>query len=167
MKKNKKWLVVLVILGVVGGVFLVYKKDNLSTISTLQEAVRELGVQVMPFSLDKTLHVFNKNELGGVQNVIVRDAADKENLLLIRTHLIKEAESFARGVFADPTAIHGEGMPGVAVLTKNYKKIKITYGELSDGASINYESTDTETVTAIHAWFDAQVGDYGKDSKMH
>ncbi len=150
MTQNKKLLIVLGIFGVIGGVFLVYKKDNSPVpTSTRQETVRELGAQVMPFSLDKTLHIFKKNERGGVQNVVVRDVTDKENIALIRTHLIKEAESFSRGVFTDPTSIHGDGMPGVSILTKNYEKIIITYGELPEGAEIKFESTDPETVTAV------------------
>ncbi|MEI6745523.1 MAG: aspartate carbamoyltransferase, partial [Methylococcaceae bacterium] len=41
----------------------------------LDEVVSK-GVHVMPFDLEKTLHVFTKVEKGGVQQVIAKDKND-------------------------------------------------------------------------------------------
>jgi|CXWL01.1.fsa_nt_gi hypothetical protein len=133
-------------------------------ISSRQATIHEHSADVMPFDLEKTLHVFKTTESGGVQAVTVRDPSDTENLALIRMHLKMEAESFANGDFSDPARLHGADMPGIVVLQKNYEKMKVTYRELSNGAEITYESSDAETVSAIHQWFDAQVKDHGRDA---
>ncbi|HEY4476583.1 MAG TPA: hypothetical protein VJB69_01165 [Candidatus Paceibacterota bacterium] len=128
-----------------------------------QEMIHEKGSFVMPFDLNKTLHAFTKSESGGTQSVVVRDASDAD-LSLIRMHLQMEVQNFSAGNFSDPTQLHGEDMPGVSTLTQNFKKMTVTYRELSNGAAIDFQSTDAETIAAIHAWFDAQLSDHGSDA---
>ena len=77
--------------------------------------VAQEGGAVMPFDLERTTHVFESLERGGLQTV-VSDDEDQEQVALIRTHLADEAERFARGDFHDPSMIHGDGMPGLHVL---------------------------------------------------
>jgi len=132
--------------------------------SSRHAVIHERGADIMPFDLDKTLHVFKKTESGGIQAVTVRDATDAANLAFIRMHLKMEAGNFASGDFSDPAQLHGADMPGIAVLQRNYEKMKVTYRELSNGAEIAYESSDPETISAIHHWFDAQVTDHGQDA---
>ncbi|OGZ05531.1 MAG: hypothetical protein A2845_06000 [Candidatus Lloydbacteria bacterium RIFCSPHIGHO2_01_FULL_49_22] len=129
-----------------------------------QQMIHEKGQNVMPFSLDKTQHIFKKTENGGTQSVVVRDPGDTQDLSLIRMHLQMEAQNFAQGNFSDPTGLHGESMAGISVLKTNYTKMKVTYSEIENGAKIDFETTDTETLSAIHAWFDAQVSDHGSDA---
>jgi len=129
-----------------------------------QEMIHNMGSSVMPFDLDKTLHIFKKTESGGTQSVVVRDAADTQDIAFIRMHLEMEAENFARGDFTDPADLHSADMPGLSVLKVNYPRIKISYREIENGAQIDFETGDTTTTAAIHAWFDAQVGDHGNDA---
>ena len=59
-----------------------------------QAQVREKGAEVMPFSLDRTVHTFDKTPAGGVQRVRTRGDA-VEQLERIRMHLRQIARSFA------------------------------------------------------------------------
>jgi len=102
-------------------------------------AVQERGGHVMPFDLEKTVHVFTKIEQGGVQKVVAKDPADSEQIGLIRDHLKAIQEQFARRDFSGPAFIHGE-----------------------DGAEIHYTSPDSEIREAIHRWFDAQLSDHAR-----
>ena len=58
-----------------------------------QEEVAEKGAEVMPFDLERTTHIFNKQTDGGLQQVI-SDDGDVTQIALIRDHLAEEAERF-------------------------------------------------------------------------
>ncbi len=126
-----------------------------------QEEVAEKGAQVMPFDLEKTTHVFEKTETGGVQKVVADDPNDAEQITLIREHLEEEAAAFRRGDLSDPSEIHGEEMPGLEDLEAGAERMDIRYSDLPDGAKIEYETSDPALVAALHHWFDAQVSDHG------
>ena len=79
----------------------------------------------------------------------------------IREHLRLEADRFRRGDFTDPTRIHGTAMPGLEPLKGSAGRIGIAFAETSGGARITYTTVDATLVTALHAWFDAQVSDHG------
>lgn len=127
------------------------------------DEVAERGVHVMPFDLEKTVHVFSKTADGGIQQVIAKDKADTEQIQLIREHLLEISEAFSQGDFSSPEHIHGESMPGLAVLkTAKQEQLKIEYSELPDGAQIIYSAQQSRFVTAIHHWFDAQLSDHAR-----
>jgi hypothetical protein len=125
------------------------------------------GAEVMPFDLERTTHIFEEQPDGGLQQVVADDPADAEQIALIRGHLQEEAAKFQRGDFGDPAAIHGEGMPGLAELREGYGKITVAYTELPDGAQIRYTANDPALVSAIHAWFAAQLSDHGGHAMDH
>ena len=121
------------------------------------------GVHVMPFDLDKTLHVFTKVEKGGVQQVIAKDKNDAEQIALIREHLSKIAREFNQGDFSNPVKIHGNKMAGLQTLRSAEKDtLSIIYKELPDGAQIDYTSEKADLITAIHQFFDAQLSDHAR-----
>lgn len=126
-----------------------------------QEEVAEKGVEVMPFDLEETTHVFEKTQTGGVQKVVADDQNDAEQVRLIREHLEEEAAAFRRGDLSDPSKIHGEEMPGLEKLEAGAEEMDIRYSELPDGAKIEYETGDPALVAALHDWFDAQSSDHG------
>jgi hypothetical protein len=130
-----------------------------------QEAIAERGAKVMPFSLDATTHVFDPSTAGGTQRVVADDPRDREQISLIRPHLKKEATAFQRGSFADPAAIHGREMPGLAALKTGYRRIKVRYRNLPDGAQIAYRTAAPALAAAIGDWFGAQLRDHGSDAK--
>ena len=123
--------------------------------------VAERGALVMPFDLERTTHVFTPTASGGVQTVVADDAADREQVGLVRAHVREEAARFARGDFADPAAIHGEEMPGLAELRAGASRIRVEYEDVPAGGRIRYATTDAALVRALHAWFAAQRSDHG------
>ena len=121
------------------------------------------GVHVMPFDLEKTLHIFTKIENGGVQQVIAKDKNDAAQISLIRQHLSKIAKEFNQGDFSNPVKIHGDKMPGLEALRSAEKgALSIIYKELPDGAQINYTSKKPDLIAAIHQFFEAQLSDHAR-----
>jgi len=121
------------------------------------------GVHVMPFDLEKTLHIFNKVEQGGVQQVIAKDKNDAEQIALIREHLSKIAREFNAGDFSNPVKIHGNKMAGLDALRSAEKgTLSIVYKELPDGGQIDYTSEKADLIAAIHQFFDAQLSDHAR-----
>jgi hypothetical protein len=125
-----------------------------------QQEVAGRGVDVMPFDLERTTHVFSKTEDGGLQQV-VSDDDDPEQIALIQAHLQEEALRFQQGDFDDPAQIHGDNMPGLALLRAEYGEVEVVYTPLAEGAQITYRAEAPELITAIHLWFDAQLSDHG------
>lgn len=130
-----------------------------------QEAVAKRGIDVMPFDLKSTTHIFTKNSMGGIQQVVVKNASDATQIGLIREHLKKIAAQFSKGDFSDPARIHGRAMPGLAELkAAQPDEIKIQYRKLKAGAEIIYMTQNPKLVVALHKWFDAQLADHGNDA---
>ena len=119
---------------------------------------------VMPFDVTATLHIFRDTATGGVQRVIANDPADTENIALIRSHLEKEAASFAEGNFADPSYLHGEDMAGLSRLEAAgaANQLTVNYRDIENGGEITYSSEEADVVIALHLWFQAQVTDHGE-----
>ena len=84
---------------------------------------------------------------------------------LIRRHLATIARRFSAGDFGAPEQIHGNDMPGLAVLrTAHPGELKIDYHDVRDGGEIVYRSERPRLVDALHDWFDAQLSDHGHDA---
>lgn len=128
--------------------------------------VAEAGSTVMPFDLERTTHIFERLEDGGLQTVL-SDDGDGQQIALIRTHLAEEAQRFAEGDFHDPAMIHGDDMAGLHELVVGHDQMTVTYRDVEHGAEILYESQDPGLVVAIHAWFDAQLQDHGDHAQGH
>lgn len=131
-----------------------------------QSEVAEAGAMVMPFDLERTTHVFEKTDFGGVQTV-VSDDRDDEQIRLVREHLSMEAERFSEGDFHDPAMIHGDDMAGLHALVMGADRLGITYVDVESGGRIRYESEDPSLVEALHLWFDAQLADHGTHAQGH
>jgi hypothetical protein len=129
-----------------------------------QALVHEQGGAVMPFDLDRTTHVFKTTEIGGIETVSAKDAADSEQIALIQQHLQHEAMQFRAGDFGDPATIHGTDMPGLSELAAGAENITFNYAALPNGARITYETNDPILVDALHRWFAAQLADHGHDA---
>ncbi len=140
--------------------------DSDSALQARQAQVAMAGAGVMPFDLDRTTHVFEPVDDGGVQTV-VSDDGDAEQVALIRSHLAEEAERFAQGDFHDPAMIHGDDMAGMHAMVMGYDRLEITYRDLPEGGEIRYRTEDPELVAAVHAWFEAQVMDHGEHARSH
>ncbi len=125
-----------------------------------QAQVAERGAAVMPFDLERTTHRFAKTGTGGVQSVAADNPTDTTQIELVRQHLRGEAVRFRSGDFTDPVRIHGTDMPGLASLRDSAGKVAVDDADTADGARITYTTSDPALVTALHAWFDAQVSDH-------
>lgn len=133
--------------------------------TTRQEAIAERGVEVMPFDLKATTHIFTKSKTGGIQQVIAKDVSDAPQIRLVRAHLKEIAGQFAKGDFSGPAHIHGADMPGLAELKQaRPSEIKVQYRETKAGAELIYSTKKPELVSALHEWFDAQLADHGSDA---
>ena len=115
----------------------------------------------MPFDLEQTLHIFTNLDNGGLQQVIVKEGSAPGQVRLIQMHLSQQAEKFRLGNFDDPAQIHGNAMPGLAVLRERASEIDVQYTPLDNGGQIEYTSDDPDLIAAIHDWFDAQIADHG------
>jgi len=120
---------------------------------------------VMPFDMNRTMHIFKPTADGGVQSVMVHDG-DPKQIALVRSHLRKEAAAFAHGDFSDPAKIHGMDMPGLVQLRAGASRMTVGYADTADGGSIRYKTADRGLVAAIHQWFNAQVRDHGIHARM-
>jgi hypothetical protein len=134
------------------------------TAPTRQASVHAMGSQVMPFDLNKTTHIFDMTDTGGVQRVVVKDIQDTDQIALIQQHIQHEAMQFSTGNFADPATLHGADMPGLQDLAAGAAKITVEYTALPNGAQISYTTQDAHLVTALHQWFGAQLSDHGHDA---
>ena len=127
--------------------------------------VAKRGVDVMPFDLKATTHIFAKTGTGGVQSVVAKDPGDAMQVDLVRKHLKKIQEQFVKGDFSGPSHIHGRDMPGLAQLqSARPGQIKMAYSDVPGGAQVTYSTSTPELVAALHSWFDAQLSDHGVDS---
>jgi hypothetical protein len=131
---------------------------------TRDAVIHDMGHEVMPFSLDETVHVFEMTSTGGVQEVIADDPGDQAQIQLIRQHLAHEATRFQKGDFRDPGSLHGTDMPGVRELSAGADRLRVTYDDLPAGGRIVYVVSEAELVTAVHRWFGAQLSDHGADA---
>lgn len=131
-----------------------------------QDHAGHLGSGVMPFDLSRSLHVFSPSPNGGTQLVLSLDA-DATQIDLIQKHLSMEAAAFTRGDFSDPASIHGEAMPGLAVLRSSAGRIQVRFEPMPQGARLQFETSESALATAVHQWFEAQVRDHGTDAVMH
>lgn len=56
-------------------------------------------------------------------------------------------------------------MPGLAALKTGYRRIKVRYRNLPDGAQLAYRTAAPALAAAIGDWFGAQLRDHGSDAK--
>jgi glutathione S-transferase len=126
------------------------------------EEVQQHSREVVPYSLDQTLQSFTKTVHGGIQHVVVKPEADKEQIKLIQEHLRELTTQFRKGDFSSTQRVHGADMPGLIQLKKAaLDDIKYEYESLPNGAQIHFSTEYPQYVQALHEWFDAQRSDHG------
>jgi hypothetical protein len=128
-----------------------------------QRDVARRGAEVMPFDLEATTHRFEPVDDGLVETVVADDPdgpGGAEQVELVRRHLAHEAELFDRGDYADPAAIHGDDMPGLAQLRAGAAEIRVVYEPTSAGGRIRYTTTNPALILALHRWAEAQTADH-------
>lgn len=121
------------------------------------EALKHRGALAMGFDQDKTIHHFLLRPNGGEIVVTAREAGDSESIAQIRSHFQEIAGSFADGLFEKPVATHGELPPGAETMIANKDRVSYRYQERDSGASVVIETTDAETLKAIHDFLRYQI----------
>ena len=109
-----------------------------------------LGAPATPFNRHNSTQAFQKNQEGGIQQVLAKDPNDKQLVAAIRSYLEAQAQRFGNGDYSGP-------FKGVRPL-KAIKpaQIHIIYRNVPAGAAIDYVGTDAAAVDAIHKWLDAE-----------
>lgn len=135
--------------------------------SKAEAELDQRGDRVMGFDHARTTHHFRIEPDGGIIQVTANDAADAESRQAIRTHLAEIAESFSRGDFSSPFAIHQRVMPGVPVLIEKKEAVRYLYEETERGAQVRIVTQDSGAVAAIHEFLRAQIGDHRTGDPLH
>lgn len=93
---------------------------------------------------------------GGIEDdvAIVPDAAA---VARVRSETRKRAKAFARGEFVDPTNPHGDLVPGLREMRRQWNKMHVRYEDLPKGARVRYTTNDPVMVEALHQWFTARA----------
>lgn len=138
-----------------------------TSLGARQQEVADRGSEVMPFDLEATTHGWNPATDGLVQTVLADEPDDRQQIALIREHLQLETARFEDGDFTDPAAIHGDTMPGLALLRAHEGRMDITYEDVTAGARLTFTTTESELVDALHAWGKAQLSDHGSHAETN
>ena len=123
-------------------------------------AVDQRGDTVMGFSHHATKHSFRLLRDGGAIEVRANDAADKESVQQIRTHLQEIAKEFAAGDFAKPGEIHDRTPAGVPVMKELGAAISYRYEEIERGGRVRVITKNARGVEAVHAFLRFQIDDH-------
>jgi hypothetical protein len=112
-----------------------------------------------------TMHVFTKTADGGTMRIVAKDAADAQQISMVRAHLQYMRGRFEQGDYSGPAHIHGNAMPGLADLkAAKLGEVAVSYREMEGGAELQFRTADAKLLSALHEWFDAQLSDHGKDA---
>ncbi len=124
------------------------------------DMVMSHGAQVMPFDLKDAMHMFTPSPTGGAVEIMVHDMNARQ-IALVRSHLRMEAARFAVGNYSDPAYIHGQDMPGLAILETHANQIAVNYADTQMGAKITFMTSGRAELQALHQWLAAQAADHG------
>jgi len=122
--------------------------------------MNERGERAMGFSQTTTTHHFWLKPDGGVIQVEVKDAKDKENRDNIRTHLRHIAKLFAEGDFDIPMFVHDSVPPGVTEMKQLQERIHYTFEEKPNGGCVIIATADKRAIDAIHRFLRFQIQEH-------
>ncbi|HET7176730.1 MAG TPA: hypothetical protein VFK21_12075 [Gammaproteobacteria bacterium] len=112
-----------------------------------------IGAPATPFNRHNSTQAFQKNQEGGIQQVVAKDPKDQALVAAIRSYLEAEAQRFGNGDYSGP-------FKGVRYLKAvKPSEISIIYRNVPAGAAIDYVGADSAAVDAIHKWLGAQLSD--------
>jgi len=112
-------------------------------------AMQERGRVAMGVDQYSSSHIFEPLATGG-RIVLQRDAPDTAGTGTIRAHLASIAKSFGEGNFDLPGFVHGETVPGTAVMAARRSDITYTMDTLPRGGEVLIRTSDSTAVAAVH-----------------
>jgi hypothetical protein len=108
------------------------------------------------FTSGSVRETFTPTPYGGIEDaVVVTPNAAEVRRLQAQTR--KRAAAFARGDFVDPTNPHGDLVPGLREMRRQWNKMHVRYEDLANGSRIRYSTSDPVMVEALHQWFVARA----------
>jgi hypothetical protein len=129
-------------------------------------ALQHRGHEAMGVDQYTSTHLFDATPDGG-RIELQRDEDDATGVATIRQHLQEIAASFAAGDFSVPAFVHGEEVPGTAVMAARRDHITYTYRDLPRGGEVRITTTDAEALRAVHEFMEYQRQDHRAGGHEH
>ena len=108
------------------------------------------------FTSGSVRETFQPTSDGGIEDAVAINP-NKAEVKRLQAQSRKRAAAFARGDFVDPTNPHGDLVPGLREMRRQWNKMHVRYEDLSNGARIRYTTSDPVMVEALHQWFVARA----------
>ncbi|MGH7662568.1 MAG: hypothetical protein ACRENA_16825 [Vulcanimicrobiaceae bacterium] len=108
------------------------------------------------FTAGMVRETFTPTPYGGIEDAVVV-AQNAVEVKKLQAQTRKRAAAFARGDFVDPTNPHGDLVPGLREMRRQWNKMHVRYEDLPDGSRIRYSTSDPVMVEALHQWFVARA----------
>jgi hypothetical protein len=112
-------------------------------------AMQERGKAAMGVDQYTSAHIFEDLPDGG-RIVLQRNPPDTAGTGAIRAHMAEIAADFSRGDFAVPGFVHGEAVPGTAVMAARRVEMLYVSDTLPRGGQVRITTHDSAAVTAVH-----------------
>jgi len=120
-------------------------------------ATPQQAAPALPYNDSNSSQAFQKNQSGGIQQIVANDPKDQALIAAIRAELEAQAGRFGQGDYSGTVKISGKDIPAAQYLGAKLGQISIIYRNVPSGAAIDYRGRDAAAVAAIHDWFDAQL----------
>lgn len=111
-------------------------------------------------------HQFDDLPMGG-RIELQRGPTDTAGVRTIREHLQYIAHAFGAGDFRLPGFVHADSVPGTALMAANRALIRYEFRPLAGGGEVLLTSTDSATISAIHAFLAFQRQDHHAAGMVH
>lgn len=129
-------------------------------------ALQVRGQRAMGVDQYTSTHLFDALPDGG-RIELQRGEDDPAGVAEIRRHLQQIARAFAAGDFSTPAFVHGQPVPGTAVLAAKRDLITYTYRELPHGGEVRITTGDPEAIEAIREFMAFQRQDHRAGGMDH
>ena len=129
-------------------------------------ALQSRGQEAMGVDQYTSSHQFDDLPTGG-RIELQRDSSDTAGVRNIREHLRHISHAFGEGDFSLPGFVHAESVPGTALMAANRAMIRYQFRALPGGGEVLLTSTDSATVSAIHAFLAFQRQDHHAGGMVH
>lgn len=114
----------------------------------------------MGFSQSATVHHFLLGKDGGVIQVEVQDAQDRETRSIVRAHLQDIAASFSKGDFSIAQFVHNKEPDGVRDMQRQKEKIQYRFEETAGGGRVVISATEKKALRAIQDFLRFQITEH-------
>jgi hypothetical protein len=93
---------------------------------------------------------------GGVEYDVVV-VPDSTAVRKLRNEARRRTVAFQHGNFVDPTNPHGDLVPGLREMRRQWGRLHVHCEDLPNGSRIRYMTSDPVMVEALHQWFASRI----------